>query len=321
VSHAAPVMTAQVASLDLAPVARSSGLGRRFVTEALQGWGLHGLLDAAALLTSEIVTNAVLHARTRVRLTVRRDGPDTVTVSVSDGSRLRPQLRLHSQSATTGRGIQLLQQLASSWEVAVDEHGDRCLHPERRHRPVGCLHRRGMGSRPVSDEPVGSPLGRYDEPCPDAELHKVRLLRLPVRVLAAGREHHDALVHECSLLALAEPGESGPGPSRLIELVEKLGVRYAAAAARPDAVVDEALARGDVVVDLTYRVPAHVIEAVDILERLMAEADEYSRQEQLLTPARTPLVASFSAWYLEEFRRQIAGHPPRAWEGPTEVPS
>ncbi|MDQ6648580.1 MAG: ATP-binding protein [Actinomycetota bacterium] len=116
-------MSEQVATLELPPTARSSGVGRRFVTEALIDWGLLGLLDAAALLTSEVVTNAVLHARTAVTITVLREGSDSVTVRVSDGSRLRPQLRAHSREATTGRGVHLLDQLASSWGVSVDEGG------------------------------------------------------------------------------------------------------------------------------------------------------------------------------------------------------
>ena len=122
VGGAAPV-SAQVASLELAPTAHSSSLGRRFVTDALTDWGLLDLLDAAELLTSELVTNAVLHARTAIVVSVTRDSPDGVTVRVRDGSPVRPQLRRHSADSTTGRGVQLLRQLASSWDVTVDAGG------------------------------------------------------------------------------------------------------------------------------------------------------------------------------------------------------
>ncbi|MDQ6648579.1 MAG: hypothetical protein M3Z02_00430 [Actinomycetota bacterium] len=169
----------------------------------------------------------------------------------------------------------------------------------------------------MSEKPA-SPLGRYDRSAGDDELHEVRLLNLPVRLLAAGREHHDELVHEFSLLAIADEEQRGSVPTRLLELVEALGARYAAAE-RPDELVDEALSRGEQVIDLTYRVPAHVVDAVDTLDRLMAEADAFCREERLLTPPRPPLIEQFSSWYLDEFRRQVAGAPPRAWDGPLDL--
>lgn len=170
----------------------------------------------------------------------------------------------------------------------------------------------------MSEPTAASPLGRYDTAAADKELHEVRLLNVPVRLLAAGREHHDALIQEFSLLAVAEPAQREGVPQRMLELIELLGARYAAAA-RPDALVDEALARGDLVIDLTYQVPAHVVDAVDTLGRLMAEADVFCREERLLTPARSPLIEAFSAWYLSEFRRQLAGEPPRPWDGALDV--
>src|SRR4051794_12829231 len=68
----------------------------------------------------------------------------------------------------------------------------------------------------------------------------------PVRVLAAARKHHDELMHEFSLLAVHDPDRSdGTVPARLRDLVGVLGRRYGAASSRPDAVIDEALDRGD----------------------------------------------------------------------------
>ena len=78
-------MTGEHLSCELPATARSVTEARRFVTAALTGWGRGELADTAALLTSEVVTNAVLHARTTVDLVIRqlRDG---ITVEVSDGS-------------------------------------------------------------------------------------------------------------------------------------------------------------------------------------------------------------------------------------------
>src|SRR4051794_15032395 len=151
----------------------------------------------------------------------------------------------------------------------------------------------------------------------DDELHEVRLLDVPVRVLIATREHHDELMREFALLALAT--RSGDDvPTRLVELTQVLGVRYAGAAARPDEAVDEAQARGADTVDLIYSVPAHVIGAADIIDQLMNEADEFCRSEQLLTLARTDTMVEFANWYLDEFRRQVGGAEPRPWAGPLD---
>ena len=101
----------------LPPTARSVPEARRHIAVTLQGWGLDTLVDTARLLTSELVTNAVLHARTDMTLTVETEG-DGVRVSVTDASPISPAMRRHSDTATTGRGLRLLDELADSWTVS-----------------------------------------------------------------------------------------------------------------------------------------------------------------------------------------------------------
>jgi anti-sigma regulatory factor (Ser/Thr protein kinase) len=109
--------------LTLPPTVESVGVGRRFVDQALSDWGLEDLSYTAALLTSEVLTNSVLHARTPIVLTVGREGQDAVTVSVHDGSSHEPRRRRHAQDATTGRGIELLEKLSDSWAVHSERTG------------------------------------------------------------------------------------------------------------------------------------------------------------------------------------------------------
>jgi len=115
-------VTGEHLSCELPATARSVTEARRFVTAALTRWGRGELADTAALLTSEVVTNAVLHARTTVDLVIRqlRDG---ITVEVSDGSRLRPQGRRTTPQSTNGRGLALLDKLAETWDVKVRANG------------------------------------------------------------------------------------------------------------------------------------------------------------------------------------------------------
>jgi anti-sigma regulatory factor (Ser/Thr protein kinase) len=90
--------------------------------DALANWQLDALAETSALLTSEVVTNAVLHARTPVVLVVRRLR-EGISVEVSDGSRRQPRARGTTTDSTNGRGVVLLEQLASTWDVTVHRTG------------------------------------------------------------------------------------------------------------------------------------------------------------------------------------------------------
>jgi anti-sigma regulatory factor (Ser/Thr protein kinase) len=110
-------------TLLLLPEARSSSMSRRFVEHALARWRLDALSDVAVLLTSELVTNAIVHAQTEVAVTITRDDSRTITVAVSDGSQGEPRLQRHSEDAATGRGLGILDALASSWDVVSGADG------------------------------------------------------------------------------------------------------------------------------------------------------------------------------------------------------
>jgi anti-sigma regulatory factor (Ser/Thr protein kinase) len=109
-------------TLDLAPSPASVGEARRFTVATLRRWGRDDLTTSAALLVSELVTNAILHARTMIQLClVHRD--EVVRVEVRDGSSIRPAVRDHGLDATTGRGLALVSLLAASWGVDLVASG------------------------------------------------------------------------------------------------------------------------------------------------------------------------------------------------------
>lgn len=93
---------------------------RRFVRWLLQEWGYDtDLTEDAALLVTELVTNAIIHARTEVVLTVsRRDGG--LDFAVTDHGEGTIRLESPDPTAVTGRGIFLLERLAPGWEVETD---------------------------------------------------------------------------------------------------------------------------------------------------------------------------------------------------------
>lgn len=100
----------------LRPVPASAGLARRFVGSTLRSWDLEELVETATLLVSELVTNAILHARSDVTVTVVAHG-DSVRVEVADSDDGTPALRHATGTATTGRGLALVDACAGAWGV------------------------------------------------------------------------------------------------------------------------------------------------------------------------------------------------------------
>jgi anti-sigma regulatory factor (Ser/Thr protein kinase) len=297
---------------------RAAGLARSVVRERLHGWDLDDLLDAAVLLTSEVVANVIVHTDSAPALGLTRDGAG-VRVTVLDESPAPPLRRRHSTTATTGRGLQLLQDLADDWGWDRVSSGKAVWFVLRGgHDPWAGGHEHAAPEPVRSPEPTPSPLGRYAPEQDAAALVTVELSGLPVRLLAAAREQHDDLMREFRLLALAGHPAGDGVPARLVELTRTLGVRFAPARARPDEEVDRALERGLDTVDLVYRVPATIVEGAVRLEALMSEADEFCRSAELMTLARTPVVARFSHWYLAQFVDQIDGRPAARWDGPLD---
>ncbi|MFI7275845.1 SpoIIE family protein phosphatase [Streptomyces sp. NPDC049879] len=104
------------------PVGRSVATARGFVRDTLQGWGLTDLTEDAVVLTSELVTNAVVHAGTAADVRCLRD-KDGVRIEVVDrhperelplAEVSRNRLDLNSEG---GRGLLLCAALASHWGV------------------------------------------------------------------------------------------------------------------------------------------------------------------------------------------------------------
>lgn len=100
---------------------------RRFVTQALHGWGLAALADDAALVTSELATNAVRHARTPFAVTVHRL-PDGLLLLLRDGVPTLPSLRLpEGDPRPGGHGLHLLNALCLRWGAAPDGAGGKSV--------------------------------------------------------------------------------------------------------------------------------------------------------------------------------------------------
>lgn len=99
------------------PEARSAEAARRLVRETLARCPLE-LVESASLVVSELVTNAVLHARTAIGVVITLLDDGAVRLEVSDDSSALPQRRLYSEASGTGRGLVLVNALSAGWGVA-----------------------------------------------------------------------------------------------------------------------------------------------------------------------------------------------------------
>jgi anti-sigma regulatory factor (Ser/Thr protein kinase) len=114
--------------VELPAVASSAAAARAAVRSYLRGAPGEvdsQALDRALLLTSEIVTNAILHARTPLRLVVCLDNGEA-EVRVYDGGQALPRRRSYQPDAGTGRGMNLVEALADRWGVEATPAG-KCV--------------------------------------------------------------------------------------------------------------------------------------------------------------------------------------------------
>jgi anti-sigma regulatory factor (Ser/Thr protein kinase) len=111
----------QLCEIGLAGNSASVQKARSFVEVTLAAWGMAPYVEQAMLLTSELATNAVTHARTSFRLTVLLD--DRVTIEVWDASPELPCVDSARVDDDRGRGLVLVEKLAASWGVRREDHG------------------------------------------------------------------------------------------------------------------------------------------------------------------------------------------------------
>ncbi len=98
-------------------------LARDFVAQTLREWSLDDLVGDTQLVVSELASNAVLHSRTEVRLTLRSDGKLWVRIELRDENPRLPVPVAFSEDATSGRGLAMVDALAMSWGVGREEGG------------------------------------------------------------------------------------------------------------------------------------------------------------------------------------------------------
>ncbi len=116
-STIAPIRPAQLhlrrVRLTAGPAAAAEA--RRQVRAAIRAWDLPADPDTAALLTSELVTNAIRHEPGRTVTLAVTCTDDKLRVEVHDTSRFLPVLADCPADAEAGRGLLLVAALSAEW--------------------------------------------------------------------------------------------------------------------------------------------------------------------------------------------------------------
>ncbi len=140
----------------------AAGLARQQVRAALASWGLGRLEDTAALLATELVGNAVQHARhggNELMLRIADTGA-WLRIDVSDNDPRPPQPHLPAELDESGFGLVLVEALAAKWGVDQATEGKTVWIELATGRADCPPSRGGCGRRQAGAQPAGGARAR-----------------------------------------------------------------------------------------------------------------------------------------------------------------
>jgi anti-sigma regulatory factor (Ser/Thr protein kinase) len=125
---AAVVIDPRLIAFVLPGIPESVRIARFHVRAALASCDLGQFADDAAVITSELVTNAVQHACSAATGTIgvtvaRAEEPDAVIIAVSDPSPHAPVMHVAEPGSERGRGLQIIESLSAHWGWRAEPHG------------------------------------------------------------------------------------------------------------------------------------------------------------------------------------------------------
>ena len=143
-------------AVPLPAVPSSARAARTYVSAVVSAADLpDGVVESAALLTSEVVTNAIVHAGRDITVHAVVNEDACVRVEVSDAEPRLPAVQPTRIESTNGRGLVLVEALATTWGIDVKSVGKTVwfeLQSEQasRNPPRPKSHRRRPNKRPRS---------------------------------------------------------------------------------------------------------------------------------------------------------------------------
>lgn len=295
-------------ALSLGPGPRGVQDARRWVVDTCREVGRDDLVECAELGVSELVTNALLHGAPPIQVRVRGTALHP-RVEVRDGSTERPVLPGESTDQdddlllTFGRGLSIVARSADAWGADVEEDGKTVWFA-----PAATFA--------DDDGPAALLTGPFEEPGPpraeDHDLLEIEVVGVPLGAYLAFQRHHRELRREVRLLSLAHEADY-PLAKNLSDLFGSLDRQLRDGIGSEQILM--AQASGRETADLRIVMPRRGAQTIDQFLELLDLADEFCRQQRLLSLARTPEQRDFQRWFLGALVRQAHGTPPRPWTG------
>ncbi|MER5378312.1 SpoIIE family protein phosphatase [Streptomyces sp. NPDC002553] len=132
--HTRAAAPGDVASWPLPADPRAAAEARRHVRRQLAEWGLDELEATAEMVVSELVGNAIRHAKGPISLRLLRSR--SLVCEVYDGSLTTPRIRRAAQTDENGRGLYLVSALSRRWGARYMDDG-KCIWAEQDLTPDG----------------------------------------------------------------------------------------------------------------------------------------------------------------------------------------
>ena len=295
-------------ALTLAPGPKGVQDARRWVVRVFRDISRYELLDCAELGVSELVSNAILHGCDPIQVRVRGT-VDHPRVEVRDASVETPVLpaplaldRDDDLLLTFGRGLSIVARCSKAWGAEIEADGKVVWF-----EPADDFAEDDGVEGLIS---IVAPVEVAQEDVVD-----VVILGVPLKLFVGFQTHFRELRREVRLLALAHAADY-PLADDLAELFSALETELHAGIGLTEFL--EAPAEGSAVADLTVRMPRAAAPTLQRFVSLLDLADEFCREERLLSLARTEEQRAFQTWFLGEYVRQADGGPPLPWPGVDE---
>lgn len=248
------------------------------------------------LIVTELVTNALLHGAPPIALRVLHLGTG-IRVEVEDMGRALPVKGARRLNAMTGRGLELVTALSTSWGVEPSSRG-KIIWAE-----VGHSVEVGTVTDPFVD--VEALLAAWEDDEPVERRYTVRLGAVPTDLLLAAKMHIDNVVRELMLVRAEEVSSGVSLPAPMATLVTAVTEEFAKARAEIKRQALDAAKHDKPVVELVLNLP---LPAADAGERYLAaleEADRHARAARMLTLAPPRSHQAFRRWYVQELVDQL----------------
>jgi anti-sigma regulatory factor (Ser/Thr protein kinase) len=292
-------------ALSLGPGPRGVQDARRWVVEVCRDIGRPELSECAELGVSELVTNALLHARVPVTVRVRgtKEHPRVEVSDASPEPPLLPSVAYDDEDddllVTFGRGLSIVARCSTAWGADL-EHDGKIVWFTPAAEPT--------------EEPVDGVItglgGPEDRPRTGEGFVEIELHGVPLRHFFGFQTHYRELRREVRLLALAHENDY-PLAKTLSDHFGALDRQLSEGIGAYQ--IDEAVRSRRNRTDLRVAIARDGAATVGRFLELLDLADAFCRDQRLLSLARSSEQREFQRWFLGEFVRQQSGQTAVAW--------